>query len=328
MHTREPANSMIEYEARWRRALAPESGDVRATLVSEAAEYLGLSVDEVERSIDRSAPELNEEWNRLVADSSDPSQVVRFYNESRAELFEQIAWHSTEPIHHRSLVCADMAARLPGRDFLDFGSGIGSNALVFALHGFRVTLADVADPLRNFAKWRCERRGLSAAAIDLKREPLPRRCYDVITCFDVLEHVPHPLQAVKSMRDALRPGGVLFLYAPFGFDPERPMHIVHGDPVSAKIRSLGFSIKHDWERQFPDYLQKPFPPRPYQHVRRSPLVNAAFYVRDVWLNGPNTDAVVMAARRLVAGKRNLPPHAMRGNVTACDGPAPGRHLDA
>ena len=103
------------------------------------------------RSIDRSGPELNEEWQRLVADSSDPGQVVRFYNESRAELFEQIAWHSTEPIHHRSLICADMAATLPGRDFLDFGSGIGSNALVFGLQGFRVTLADVADPLRNFA---------------------------------------------------------------------------------------------------------------------------------------------------------------------------------
>ena len=315
MQTREAGNSMIEYEARWRGALAPESGDVRATLVREAAEYLGLSPQEAERRVDKSAGELTDEWNRMVADSSDPAQVVRFYNESRAELFEQIAWHSTEPIHHRSLVCADMAARLPGRDFLDFGSGIGSNALVFALHGFRVTLADVADPLRNFAKWRCERRGISAAAVDLKSETLPRRRYDVITCFDVLEHVPDPLQAVKSMRDALRPGGVLFLYAPFGFDPDRPMHIIHGDPVAAKMRSLGFSIKHDWERQFPDYLQMPFPPRPYQRVLRSPVTNAAYYVRDVWLNGPITDAIVIAVRRVVAGNRNPPSRAMRGNVS-------------
>jgi 2-polyprenyl-3-methyl-5-hydroxy-6-metoxy-1,4-benzoquinol methylase len=306
---------MIEYEARWREALAPESGDIRGTLVREAAEYLGLTEQEAERSIDESAGELNAEWDRIVADSSDPGRIVRFYNESRAELFEQIAWHSTEPIHHRSLVCADMAAKLPGRDFLDFGSGIGSNAMVFALHGFRVTLADVADPLRNFAKWRCERRGISAAAVDLKSETLPRQRYDVITCFDVLEHVPDPLQAVKTMRDALRPGGVLFLYAPFGFDPDRPMHIVHADPVSAKIRSLGFSIKHDWERQFPDYLQKPFPPRPYQHVRRSTLVNAAYYVRDVWLNGPITDAAVIALRRFVGGKRNPPPQSMRENVS-------------
>ena len=316
MQTAELPNQMLEYERRWRRALAPGSGDVRATLVREAAEYLGLTLDEVERSIDRSGPELNEEWNRIVGDSSDSSQVVRFYNESRAELFEQIAWHSTEPIHHRSLICADMAATLPGRDFLDFGSGIGSNALVFGLQGFRITLADVADPLRNFARWRCERRGVPAAAIDLKHEALPKQRYDVITCFDVLEHVPDPLKAVQSMRDALRPGGILFLYAPFGFDPERPMHIVHNDPVAAKIRSLGFAIKHDWDRQFPEYLN-PCPPRPYQRVARSPLVNAAYYVRDVWLNGPITDAAVIAARRLVHGKRTPAPQDMplSGNVS-------------
>ncbi len=96
------------------------------------------------------------------------------------------------------------------------------------------------------------------------------------------------------------------------------MHIVHRDPVTAKIRSLGFSIKHEWERQFPDYLQrsaKPFPPRPYQHVRRSPLINAAYYVRDVWLNGPITDAFGhRGCADCVAGKRTSPPPTMRGNV--------------
>ena len=318
MDTAASASPMVEYERRWRRALAPGTGDIRATLVREAAEYLGLSVHEANRRVDRSGAEMTDEWNRMVADSSAPSQVVRFYNESRAELFEQIAWHSTDSVHHRSLICADLAANLPGSDFLDFGSGIGSNALVFGLQGFRVTLADVADPLRNFARWRCKRRGIDVRAIDLKHERLPKRGYDVITCFDVLEHVPDPLQAVKSMRDALRPGGILFLYAPFGFDPDRPMHIVHRDTVTARIRSLGFSIKYDWEQHFPDYLHKdpqnPFPPRPYQHVLRSPLANAAYYVRDVWLNGPLTDAVVIAARRF-AGKRTLPPQAMRGNIS-------------
>ena len=249
---------------------------------------------------------------------------MRFYNESRAELFEQIAWHSTDSIHHRSLICADLAARLPGRDFLDFGSGIEYNALVFGLQGFRVTLADVADPLRNFATWRCERRGIAVHAIDLKHKTLPKRGYDVIACFDVLEHVPDPLQAVKSMRDALRPPGIIFLYAPFGFDPDRPMHIIHRDPVTAKIRSLGFSIRHDWEQQFPDYLQtdpqNPFPPRPYQHVIRSPLTNAAYYVRDVWLNGPVTDAFVDAVRALtLAEKTNAPaPDRCAGMSTGCD----------
>ena len=175
----------------------------------EAAEYLGISFDEASRRVESSGNDFLNEWLVGVRDPADPDQVTKFYNESQAELFEQIAWHSSEQIHHRSLVCADLASTRPGRDFLDFGSGIGSNALIFGLAGFRVAIADIADPLRNFAKWRLERRGIAVRAIDLKRESIEKERYDVITCFDVLEHVPDPVDAVKSMRDALRPGGNL-----------------------------------------------------------------------------------------------------------------------
>jgi 2-polyprenyl-3-methyl-5-hydroxy-6-metoxy-1,4-benzoquinol methylase len=283
------------YESRWRAALAPRTGDIRRELALEAAEYLGLSFEEALQRIERSGLDFPDEWNRMVTDPSDPEQLVRFYNESQAELFEQIAWHATEPIHHRSLVCADLASTQPGRDFLDYGSGIGSNALVFGLAGFRVTLADVADPLRNFARWRCERRGIPVRTLDLKRETLEAAAYDVITCFDVLEHVPEPLEAVRRMRDGLRIGGVFFLYAPFGFDPVRPMHVVHDDPVSGRVRALGFDVKPEWEQQFPAHV---LPPQSYVRVARPAAANLAYYVRDAWMKGQFGDALASALRRV------------------------------
>ena len=48
------------------------------------------------------------------------------------ELFDLAQWHSTDPIHFRALICADIAAKQSGRKYLDYGSGIGSDALVFA----------------------------------------------------------------------------------------------------------------------------------------------------------------------------------------------------
>ena len=303
------SDEFSSYEARWRAALAPRTGDVRQELMLEASEYLGVPLSEVESQVANSGTAFPEEWERLVPDPTDPQQVVRFYNESKTELFEQIAWHSTEPIHHRSLVCADLAVASPGRDFLDYGSGIGSNALVFGLAGYRVTLADVADPLRNFAKWRCERRGITVQAIDLKRESLPRERYDVITCFDVLEHVPEPDQAVRRMREALRPGGVFFLYAPFGFDPVRPMHIVHDDGLMRRIRSMGFARKYEWEQVFPQHLES-CAPLAFERVERSALANSAYFVRDVWLNGRLTDALVGTARTWMGRQ----PRAMQGRA--------------
>jgi len=283
------------FDARWRAALAPRTGEIRRELALEAAEYLGMSFEETLQRIERSGMDFPDEWKRMVTDPSDPNQLIRFYNESQAELFEQIAWHASEPIHHRSLVCADLASTLPGRDFLDYGSGIGSNAIVFGLAGFRVTLADVADPLRNFARWRCERRGIPVRTIDLKRETLDASDYDVITCFDVLEHVPAPLEAVRRMRDGLRIGGVFFLYAPFGFDPVRPMHVVHDDPVSGKVRALGFALKPEWENAFPAHV---FPPQSYVRVARPAAANLAYYVRDAWMKGQLGDVLASAVRRV------------------------------
>lgn len=280
-------------EARWRAALAPRTGDVRRDLALDAAEYLGLPLDETLGRIDRSGTDFLEEWKRMVTDPSDPEQIVRFYNESQAELFEQIAWHSSDPIHHRSLICSDLVSTSHGRDFLDYGSGIGSNALVFGLAGFRVTLADIADPLRNFARWRCERRGIPVRTIDLKREAVDASAYDVVTCFDVLEHVSAPLDDVRRMRDALRIGGVLFLYAPFGFDPERPMHVVHDDPLAGKVRVLGFDLKAEWEKAFPAHVRSP---QSYVRVARPAVANLAYYVRDTWLKGEVGDALASALR--------------------------------
>lgn len=308
MHPTHPAVP-VDLAARWRAALAPRTGDIRRDLTMEAAEYLGIPFQEAERRVETSGEDFGKEWKLRVSDPSDPDQLTRFYNESQAELFEQIAWHASEQIHHRSLVCADLASTRPGREFLDFGSGIGSNALIFGLAGFRVTLADIADPLRNFAKWRLERRGVTVRALDLKRDEIEPKRYDVITCFDVLEHVPDPLGAVKRMRDALRVGGTYFLYAPFGPDPERPMHIVHDDPVSPRIRSLGFTIEHEWEAAFPPYVN---PPRAFTRVSRAAPINAAYFLRDVWLNGPVTDSIVRTARSIATGLRGTAARRLLG----------------
>jgi 2-polyprenyl-3-methyl-5-hydroxy-6-metoxy-1,4-benzoquinol methylase len=50
---------------------------------------------------------------------------------------------------------------------------------------------------------------------DLQTYPLPKKCYDLITCIDVIEHLPNPEQALSNMWQALKPGGTLIIRAPY-----------------------------------------------------------------------------------------------------------------
>lgn len=283
------------YARQWVQLFAPQTGNLRQELATEAAEYLSVPLDDVLTEMAQGTERLADEWRSRVQDSRDPTQVIGFYNESDAELFEQLQWHATDVLHHRSLICAELSSQLPGRRaFLDFGAGVGSNALVFAAAGFDVTIADVADPLQRFATWRFRRRNVPVKVIDLKRERLPSVTYDVITCFDVLEHVPDPVRIVKELRDAMRPGGLLFLYAPFGEDPERPMHIVHDDRVFRLMRFLGFRPKGEWEDAFPSTVRAP---SVYTRSASSSLDRFGYYMYDVWMKNRIGDAIAAWWRR-------------------------------
>ncbi|MBN1977600.1 MAG: class I SAM-dependent methyltransferase [Anaerolineae bacterium] len=48
-------------------------------------------------------------------------------------------------------------------------------------------------------------------------EVFHRESFDFVICTDVLEHIPHPWEAVRELYAVLKPGGVLLLTTPFNF---------------------------------------------------------------------------------------------------------------
>jgi 2-polyprenyl-3-methyl-5-hydroxy-6-metoxy-1,4-benzoquinol methylase len=287
--------SDAECADRLTKILAPRTGNIRRELTLELAEYFGKAAAEIEEQLAGATESFAEEWKQRVADPTDEQAVTRFYNESRTELFDLAQWHSTDPIHCRSLVCADIASRHMGRRYLDYGAGIGSDALVFASARFAVTLADVSEPLLAFARWRCGRRGVTVQTIDLKRHELPQRAYDAVVCFDVLEHVHRPLRTLDVIRRAMRPGGLLFVHAPFGEDPDRPMHVVHQDVVTPRMRTVGFNWRGDLEAPFPQWL---WHPKVYQSFDISAFDRLGYRVYDSWIGQRVGAPLARAYRKL------------------------------
>ena len=278
--------------AEWTRLMAPRSGDIRTDLVDEAAEYLGIPLAEAWDRLRGAGDRFRDEWIATVGQSTDATLITEFYNRVDTELFELLEWHAVDPIHYRTLILRDAVRPRRGRSYLDYGSGIGSDAVVFAEAGYSVTVADISDLLLGFAEFRCRKRGATVHTIDLKSQELPANAYDVAVCFDVLEHIPEPIPVVHRIHRAMRRGGVVAIHAPFGHDPEHPMHVVHDDVVTPRVRSLGLLP-----------IEVPFPPtvRAPQIYRAAAVPaweRACYYLYDVHLNNAVGRPLATAYRRL------------------------------
>jgi len=298
MNTAEQDEIRSVYGARWRRLFAPATGDLRHDAAAEVADYLGVPVSEALARLDGASERFTDEWKSHVPGSADTSALTEFYNESKTELFDLLEWHATDEGNHRALVCADQLMRHhPGGAVLDYGSGIGTAGIVLADAGFQVTLGDVAEPLLDFARWRFARRGLPVRTIDLKREGPRPSAYHGIVCFDVLEHIPRPQRVVRRLRDALVVGGVLFVFAPFGLDPRRPMHVVHDDGVYHRMAAMGLARQGHLEDEFPPHMWGARP-NVYTRVEAPAWKRAAYYTRDVLLPDRAADVLVSALKRV------------------------------
>ncbi len=106
-----------------------------------------------------------------------------------------------------------IAGGLAGKRVLDVGCGGGILAEAMAARGAHVTGIDLADkPLKVAMLHRLE----SGRAVDYRlvsAEALAQEspgAFDVVTCMEMLEHVPDPASIVRACTTLVRPGGSVF----------------------------------------------------------------------------------------------------------------------
>jgi len=241
--TRIETRPLIEEDARlfklWRDALKISGKTLEQTLAEEVGEYFGKSVDEVIEFWYYSTQRLKEEW--VAQNPQTEADIINYYDKNTTYIYELSFWHTL----HMNLGLIENARSLelamsrPGRRYLDFGGGTGSNIILFSKYGFECTLADISTSLLGFAKWRFERRGIDCNIIDLKLETLPENYYDFVTAVEILEHAPNPLNVMAQIVKATRSGGLITAWIPFYEDDLRPMHLITEINLAERFLDLG-----------------------------------------------------------------------------------------
>jgi SAM-dependent methyltransferase len=93
---------------------------------------------------------------------------------------------------------------------LDIGAAAGGNTRVLRRHGWRPVAVEYSAEGAEVAA----RRGLTVVRGDATRLPAAAGSVDLVTAFDVIEHIEDDGLALAEIRRALRPGGTLLVTVP------------------------------------------------------------------------------------------------------------------
>jgi 2-polyprenyl-6-hydroxyphenyl methylase/3-demethylubiquinone-9 3-methyltransferase len=143
----------------------------------------------------------------------DSDEITRFT--TQADLWwdpkgEFKALHEINPLR---LAYVRDRAGLHGKRILDVGCGGGLLAEAMAAKGARVIGIDMVEPALAVARKHALESGLSVEYRQSTAEAWARdhgNAYDVVTCMELVEHIPDPAGLIQALANMVRPGGDIF----------------------------------------------------------------------------------------------------------------------
>jgi SAM-dependent methyltransferase len=111
----------------------------------------------------------------------------------------------------RRAILARELRRLPATgQALDIGAAGGGNTRVLQEHGWRALALEYSDSVADVAK----ARGISAIRADARDLPLRSGSCELVTAFDILEHIDEDYLAAGEIFRVLKPGGTALIAVP------------------------------------------------------------------------------------------------------------------
>ncbi len=146
--------------------------------------------------------------------NADPAELAKFSDLAHRWWDPESEFRPLHQINPLRLGWIDGLASLRGKSVLDVGCGGGILSDSMARKGAEVTGIDLAVKALKVAQLHALEAGTQHVGYrEISAEALAQEqpgAFDVVTCMEMLEHVPDPASVVRACSELVKPGGWVF----------------------------------------------------------------------------------------------------------------------
>ena len=146
--------------------------------------------------------------------NADPRELDKFGEAAHRWWDPNSEFRPLHDINPARLAWIDKHAGLKGQSVIDIGCGGGLLSEGMAVLGAQVTGIDLSEKALGIARLHLYESGQSVDYRLVSAEDMAAEApagFDVVTCLEMLEHVPDPASTVAACAKLVKPGGQVFL---------------------------------------------------------------------------------------------------------------------
>jgi len=182
-----------------------------------------------------------------MSTNADPQELAKFGELAHRWWDPNSEFKPLHDINPLRLGWIDRNCGLAGKKVIDVGCGGGLLSEGMAALGANVTGIDLGEKALGVAKLHLLESGRTVDYRHIAAEDMAKAApdaFDVVTCLEMLEHVPDPASIVRACAQMVKPGGTVF-FSTINRNPKAYLFAVVGAEYVLKMLPRG---THDYAR--------------------------------------------------------------------------------